>query len=150
MLRQLRSSWPKLIAALVAAIGVSGILTGWTFSFGPSGNSIGWFWPQMAVSVSLVILSYPLATGRDWARRVLMVAVVFIGVVFAFWHAVRLFDFPKSFSHSSEEQSRLIGLCLLLEDISALLVVLTVVVFGMLFLSHPDIIATFRRGSQKV
>src|SRR4051812_20969545 len=101
----------------------------------------------MAVGVFLLLLSYPLATGRNWARRALVAALVFIGLFSAFWHGVRLFEFPKSFSHSSAEQSRLVSICILLGDLSSLVGVLTVILFGVVFLSHPDVIGTFRSGA---
>ena len=145
MVRHLRA-WPKLIATLTAGVGLSGIVGGWTYSIGPNGHSMNCSWPMMAVAVALVALSYPLATGREWARRVLVLAVPLIGAFFAFFHIIALFEYPGTYSHSTEEQSRLVSLYFLLQHVSSLLVLLSVVAFGILFLSHPDVRASFQRG----
>jgi hypothetical protein len=99
----------------------------------------------MAIAASLLGLIYPLATGREWARRVLVCAVVFIGVIFPIGHILRLFD-PNTFDLSSE-RLKLISLSIVLDDLSSLILVFSLVVFGVVFLCHPDIIATFRRES---
>ena len=98
----------------------------------------------MAVSGILLAMSYPLATGREWARRVLLVGVVLIGSGLVLWEAVTAIPF-KSFSHLSPEQVEVVRVWTFLRDLSSFIVVLAVAVFGILFLSHRDVVTSFQR-----
>lgn len=139
------TSWPKIIATLVGGLGLSGVFSAWPVTLGPERTWISCDWLVMIVSVLLLALSYPLATRREWARRTLQIVVLLLGVIFVLWRGVQLF--PKSFTDLSPEQTEVLQLGTFLGDLSRFFLVLTLLIFFVLLLSHFDLVASFRGRS---
>jgi|GEM_PF-5216827 len=139
------ASWPRIIAALVGGIGLSGVFAAWPLDSEWPHFSILFDWQAMMASATLLVLSYLLATGREWARRVLLWTVSLIGGSIVLWRGVQLF--PKSYTDLSPEQIRVMRISSFLRDLSWFFFVLTLLIFIVLILSHPDIVASFRRRS---
>jgi hypothetical protein len=91
-------------------------------------------------------MSFPLAAGREWARRVLLVGVVITGAGLVLLDAAKVFS-PMSFSDLSPEQISVVRQWHRLDDLSSFFLDLAIVVFAVLFLSHRDVITSFRRRS---
>jgi hypothetical protein len=139
-------SWPRIIAALVGGIGLSGVFVAWGLEWNSPLPSISFDWQTMIASATLLVMSYFLATGREWARRVLLWVVSLIGGIYALWRGVQAF--PKSsFTDLSPEQIKVVGLWTFLRDLSWFFFILTLLIFIVLILSHPDVVASFRRRS---
>jgi hypothetical protein len=136
------TSWPKIIAALVGGVGVGGVFSAWSLRFDSPVPSIACDWRVVIASVALLVMSYPLATGREWARRMLLWAVSVIGISAVLWRGILLF--PKSYTDLSPEQIKVIRLGAFLGDLSWFFVILTLLIFFVLLLSHPDVVASFR------
>jgi hypothetical protein len=139
------TSWPRIIAALVGGVGISGVFSAWSLAFDSPLPSILFDWHVMIASATLLVMSYLLATGREWARRVLLWAVSLIGGSYALWRGVQLF--PKSFTDLSPEQIKVVRLWTFLGDLSWFFLILTLLIFVVLLLSHPDVVAMFRSRS---
>ena len=137
-------SWPIIIAAFVGGVGVSGVFGSWALTTGPSGYWIACDWWGMVASALLIVMSYPLATGREWARRILLLAVVLVGLALVGSSGFRAVA-PMSFSDLSPEQVKVIGPWTRLGELSSFFIRLTLLIFGVLFLSHPDVVTSFRR-----
>jgi hypothetical protein len=137
-------SWPKIIALVVGGIGVSGVFSAWPVTFSAERTWIACDWRVMAVSAVLLIMSYPLATGREWARRILLVAIILIGVSLVLWGGFKVVA-GASFTDLSPEQITVVRLSMRIADFSSFFFVFTLLVFGVLFLCHPDVVATFQR-----
>jgi hypothetical protein len=136
------TSWPRIIATLVGGLGVSGVFSSWSLPFDHLPNpSIECDWHVLIGSAALLVMSYPLATGRQWARRALLGAVSLIGVSIVLWRGVLLF--PKSYTDLSPEQIKVIRLASFLSDLSWFFFILTLVIFFILLLSHPSVVASF-------
>lgn len=104
------------------------------------------------VGVSLLVMGYLLARGYEWARRILLAVIVSGGAGYLVFHGIRLLS-PISVTDLSPEQAQVAGLSERLEELSWFLLVLSAVVFFVLFLCHRDVIASFRvrsRLSEKV
>jgi len=140
-----RVSWPKIIAAFVAGFGVSAFFSSWTLTFGGGGTRIGCEWRAMVICALLLLMSYPLATGREWARRLLLFAVVVVGVGFVVYYAFRVVS-PMGFTDLSAEQIKVVRLWTRLTDLSSFFVAATLFIFGAYFLSHKDVVASFSRA----
>ena len=138
-------SWPRIIAALVGGVGLSGVFSAWSLVFDSPCPSILFDRPKMIGSAVLLVMSYPLATGREWARRVLLWTVSLIGGSYALWRGVNVF--PKSFTDLSPEQIKVIRIWTSLGDLSWFVLVLTLLIFVILLLSHPDVVASFQKRS---
>ena len=136
------TSWPKIIAALVGGVGVSGVFSAWSLGFDSPVSSIACDWRVVIASAALLVMSYPLATGREWARRMLLWAVSVIGISAVLWRGILLF--PKSYTDLSPEQIKVIRLGAFLGDLSWFFLILTLLIFFVLLLSHPDVVASFR------
>jgi hypothetical protein len=140
-------SWPKIIAMFVAGLGVAGVLGAQSVNYAgssyPLRNWIAFDWRIVAISILLLLVSYPLARGRDWARRVTRAAVAVVGLSLVIYYLARLVS-PVSFSDLTPEQIKVVRLSMRLEDASTLFVVLISLVFGVSFLSHPDVVASFQ------
>jgi len=140
--------WPKIIAAMVGGVGLSGIFSAWSPVFEPRlFSSVECDWRVLLGSAVLLVISYPLATGRDWARRVLLWAVSLIGVIILLWRGVLLL-FPMSYSDLSPEQVRVARLTAFLSNLSSFLFILSLLVFLALLLSHPHVVASFRTSKR--
>jgi hypothetical protein len=139
------TSWPKLIAAIVGGVGVSGVFSAWSLRFESPMPSITWDWRPMIASVALLVLSYLLATGREWARRTLVWTVSLIGMSIVLWRGILLF--PKSYTDLSPEQIGVIRLGTFLGDLSWFFLILTLLIFFVLLLCHADVVASFRDRS---
>lgn len=136
------TSWPRIIAALVGGVGVSGVFSAWSLRFVSPVPSITWDWHTMIGFLALLVMSYPLATGREWARRMLLWAISFIGMSVLLWRGVLLF--PQSYTDVSPEQIEVIRLGTFLGNLVWFFLILTLLIFFVLLLSHPDVVASFR------
>lgn len=139
------ASWPRIIAALVGGIGLSGVCGAWSLEYNSPVYSIGFDWHVMVASAAILVMSYLLATGREWARRMLLWAVSLIGGSIVLWRGVQLF--PKSYTDLSPEEIKVVRLGDFLFDLSLFFLILTLLIFFVLLLSHPDVVASFRRRS---
>jgi len=136
-------SWPKIIAVVIGGWGLAGLFGAFGTTFSGSGTWISVDWRALLVAALLLAASYPLATGREWARRTLFVAVAAVGATMAVWYCVRIVS-PISFSDLTPEQVKVVRQSMRLEDISTLCLILSSFSFGLWFLSHPDVVATFK------
>jgi hypothetical protein len=93
-------------------------------------------------------MSYLLASDRDWARRISVVAVAGIGIVLGVQHAISAVG-PMHVTHVTPEQAEVFRLSGRLEELSAFISILGITTFGLLFLIHPDVVRTFRRRSRE-
>jgi hypothetical protein len=135
--------WPKIIAALVGGVGLSGLFSAWFPVFEPVlFFSVECDWRVLLGSAVLLAISYPLATGREWARRVLLWAVSLIGMIIVLWRGVLLL-FPMSYTDISPEQVKVAQLAAFLSDFSWFILIITLLSFFVLLLSHPDVVASF-------
>ena len=107
-----------------------------------------WDWRVIAVSGVLLILSFFLATGREWARRTLLVVVVLVGAYFLLLYGTHAVV-PISFGHVGAEDLPTARLSHHLEGFSSFFLALGVVAFAVLFLCHPDIVSSFRRNDRR-
>ena len=139
-------AWPKIIASVVAGLGFCGVFSAWQTVWSQQRTWITCDWQIMAISAVLLAMSFPLAAGREWARRVLLVAVVLIGAGLVLWDALKVVS-PMSFSDLSPEQIRVVRQWHRLDDLSSFFLVLGIAVFAALFLSHRDVITSFQRSS---
>jgi hypothetical protein len=139
-------SWPKILATFVAGLAMAGLFatSGVTYagSAYPLNSSISFDWHVIALSALLLVMAYPLAAGREWARRFLLIAVVLVGTGLVGYYALRIIA-PMSFSDLTPEQIKVERLSMRLSDVSSLLLTASLAVFSFLFLSHPDIVASF-------
>ena len=139
-----------MIATLVAGLGLSGVFGSAGVAYGGADGRASWLtfdWYVIAVGIVFLLISYPLAKGREWARRILLVAVALVGACLLVYYAVRVVS-PVSFSDLTPEQIKVERLSLRLSDTSSLFLVAAVAVFGFCFLSHPDVVATFHRPAR--
>jgi hypothetical protein len=136
--------WPKIIATVIAGLGVSGVFSAWSTTWTAQRIWITCDWQVMAISAVLLAFSYPLARSREWARRVLLIAVVLIGASLTLWDAVKVVS-PMSFSDLTPEQIEVVRLWQRLQDLSSFFVVLAIALFVALFLSHQNVVASFQR-----
>ena len=111
-------------------------------------RSITWDWRVIAVSGALLIMSFLLATGREWARRSLLVVVIFVGAYFLLLYGTHAVG-PISFGHVRAEDLPTERLSHHLEGFSSFFLALGVVAFAVLFLCHPDIVSSFRRNDRR-
>lgn len=140
------TSWPRIIAALVGGVGVSGVFSSWSLVVDLPVPPILFDWRVMLASATLLVMSYLLATGREWARRVLLWAVSLIGGSYALWRGVLLY--PKSYTDLSPEQIKTLRLAGFLSDLSWFFFVLTLLIFFVLLLSHPSVVVSFGRSGR--
>jgi hypothetical protein len=135
-------SWPRIIAAIVGGVGVSGVVSAWSLEYDSRVYTIAFDWHVMVVSAAVLVMSYLLATGREWARRMLLLAVSLIGVGIVLWRGIHLF--PKSYTDLSPEEMKVVRLGDFLWNLPLFLLILTLLIFVVLLLSHPDVVASFR------
>jgi hypothetical protein len=141
-------SWPKIIAVVVGGWGLAGVFGAFGTTFFGSGTWISVDWRALSVAALLLAASYPLATGREWARHTLFVAVATVGATMAVWYCVRIVS-PMSFSDLTPEQVKVVRQSMRLEDISTLCLILSSFSFGLCFLRHPDVVTTFKRTADR-
>ena len=131
----------------VAGLGLSGVSSAWLLALDGADPYISCDWRVLVISILLFVFTYPLATGRDWARRVLLFAVAVIGTGLVLWRGLKVVA-PMSFGHFSPEQIKVVRLWTGLGDLSSFFVALSIVVFGVLFLSHQEVAASFQHRSR--
>ncbi|MEY2495694.1 MAG: hypothetical protein QOJ45_2186 [Verrucomicrobiota bacterium] len=140
--------WPKIVATLVAGLAMSGIFGSARLTFGGGGYPLAsWIaFDRHALLAAAVLLAavYPLATGRDWARRTLLIAVATVGVTMTVWYLIRIVS-PVSFSDLTPEQAAVSRRSMRFEDLSTLCWIAAFTFFGVSFLSHPDVVTSFTR-----
>lgn len=135
-------SWPRLIGAVIGGIGLSGLLGFAPFVAPPSFErlQLGYLF----VFISFLILSYPLARGRNWARSVLVAGVILIGLYFFLRPVSRLVS-SHEFSGPDSALTKWLPLESVLADVGDSLLMLTLPLFVVGVLCHPDVVSTFRR-----
>src|SRR5262245_47627805 len=111
------TSWPKILAVLVGGIGVSGIFSALMLSSTVERTWITCDWRVIVASALLLIISFLLATGREWARRILLFAVVLIGIGLVLEYALRIVG-TMSFTDLRPEQVKVVRLWTRLTDLS--------------------------------
>ncbi|MBA2271714.1 MAG: hypothetical protein H0W20_14145 [Chthoniobacterales bacterium] len=114
-------------------------------SFGGQRPSITYDWRVIAVSGALLIMSFLLATGREWTRRILLIGVILVGAFLLFRYGIQAIG-PISFTDLSPDQMPTVRLWTRLGEFSSFFLVLALSVFAVLFLCHPDVVASFRSG----
>ncbi len=124
---------------------MSGVFAAWPLDSEWPLFSILFDWQTMIASATLLVLSYLLATGREWAGRVLLWTLSLIGGSIVLWRGVQLF--PISYTDLSPEQIRVMRISSFLRDLSWFFFILTLLIFIVPLLSHPDVVASFRRRS---
>ena len=143
MLKRIRVTltWQRLIGLASGTFGGGvAIATGAQLSMA---NSFGVlsrpreFIPAICGCVFL-LLAFPLYTGRDWARRVLLLATYCTLVAIAISFSFVVFQQPRSPSASHPGLSFVVGVC-------ALVCVLTPPAFLLAALHHADIRRAFQR-----
>lgn len=138
------TSWPKIIAAFVGGIGLGGMCSAWELtSSGSTRALITCNWWVIVASALLLILSYPLAIGCEWARRTLLLAGAVIGVSLVEHYFVGAIS-PIHYTDLSPEEAKVVQLWDHLGSLSLCFLILSLLVFGVLLLSHPDIVKSFR------
>jgi len=140
--------WPKIVATLVTGLAVSVIFGSARLTYGGSGYPLAsWIaFDRHALLAAAVLLAavYPIATGRDWARRTLLIAVATVGVTMTVWYLIRIAS-PVSFSDLTPEQASVSRRSMRFEDLSTLCWIAALTFFGVSFLSHPDVATSFTR-----
>ena len=144
-MRLLVASWPKIVAILVGGLGLSGLFSAWSPSFSGQHPKIIFDWRIVAISAALLLLSYLLASGREWARRILLLAVILFGAFLLLRYGMQTFA-TRSFTDLSPDEVPTIRLWTRLGDFSWFLAVLAFFAFLVFFLCHPNVVASFRRG----
>ena len=147
-MRHLTQSWPKIVATVVAGLGVSCVFASARLNYGGSGyplaSWISFDWHALVAAAVLLAAAYPLATGRDWARRMLLIAVAVVGATVVVWYVIRIVS-PVSFSDLTPEQAAVSRRSMRFEDLSTLCWIAALTFFGVSFLSHPDVVTSFTR-----
>jgi hypothetical protein len=136
------TSWPGIIGLLVGGVGLSSISSAWPVIWSQEGVHIGCDWTSFIVGVALLVMSYLLASGYEWARRILLAGIVLGGGAYLVFHGIRLVS-PVSVSDLPPGPAHVAALSGRLWELSWFLLVLSAVVFFVLFLSHRDIVASF-------
>ena len=88
-------------------------------------------------------MGYLVFTRRGWARQILLAAVVVFGVHFVLRDGITAFG-PLSLSDISPYREHAIYLEWRMNHLSSFFFHLSIVVFSVLFLCHPDVVASFR------
>jgi asparagine N-glycosylation enzyme membrane subunit Stt3 len=141
------TSWPKIIGLFVGGVGFSSMCSAWPVIWSREGIHIGCDWTSLVVGVALLVMSYLLALGYEWARRILLAVIVLGGSVYLVFHGIRLVG-PVSISDLPPDQAQVVRLAGRIEELGWFLLVLTAVAFFLLFLSHRDVVAGFRARSR--
>ncbi len=97
-------SWPKIAAIVVAGYGLGITCSAWPVTWDLRATWMTCDWSAIAASAVLFIMSYLLATGRDWARRVLLVGVILYGLFLMIIHGGSAFG-PISLGDISPAQA---------------------------------------------
>src|SRR4030088_2497022 len=103
------TSWPRIIGLLVGDLGLSSISSAWPIMWSQKGVHIGCDWTSLVIGVALLITSYLLASGYEWARRILLGVIVLGGAGYLVFHGIRLVS-PVSVSDLPPEQVHVAGL----------------------------------------
>ncbi len=137
-----------MIALLVGGFGLTALFAAWPMSEREQDVRIVCDWTNSIIGVALVALSCLIATGRNWARYIVIVLVVLVGGFYTLGGGLRIV-MPPSVADASPQQAKVIGLSGWLYDLSWFTFTLTVFVFAMLLLCHPDVVASFRGRSRR-
>lgn len=148
------TSWPKILGALVGGLGLSVVFSAWMLGPGAEHrlSRITCDWWGLIVAGLLLIMSYLLAAGWDWARRILLVTVIVLGVYFLLRHGIGVIG-PTYFTDVPPDEIPTVQFWTRLNELSSFFMALALVLFGMCFLTHPDVVDSFRRrarSSEKV
>ena len=141
------TSWPRIIALLIGGVGLGSISSAWPVIWSQEGVHIGCDWTSLLIGAALLVMSYLLASGYEWARRILLGAIVLGGVGYLISRGIRLVS-PTSFSDLSPEQIKVVGLSGRLKDFSWFIVSLSAVAFFVLLLCHRNVVESFRDRSR--
>ena len=141
-------SWPRIIAISVGGVGLSFACAAWSFADPPGIDPavIAPERPFIGISVSLLFSAALLATGREWTRRILLVVVILVGSLLLVRQGSQLVT-PISWGHTSPEDMPTMLLWYRLQQSASFFLIFTHVIFGILCLSHRDVVASFRRHS---
>jgi hypothetical protein len=135
--------WPTIIALLVGGWGLGTIFRAWPVEWGSRATWANCDWSAIAASAFLFVLSYFLATRRDWARQILLVVVLIFGLIPVIVHVGEAFG-PLTLSDLPADHADMVRLRWRLSDVSSFFSSLSLLVFAVLFLCHPQIISSFR------
>jgi len=146
------SSWPKLIGALVAGVGLGGMLSASELMFDTHGLWSSPDYRDWATLIGyglLLILSYPLARGHNWARRLLLSVAILSGAVLLALLGRVLFA-PGAVTHLSPEEAKPIIRVLRFQELSVFGMLFSVSAFAILLLGHRDVVEAFgQRASRR-
>ena len=136
-------SWPKITAIVVAGYGLGIMCSAWQMTWDLRATWMTCDWSAIVASAVLFIMSYLLGTGRDWARRLLLVGVILYGLFLLIIHGGSAFG-PISISDISPAQADIARPRARLRELSSLFFDLSPFVFAVMFLCHSDVVASFR------
>ena len=145
MLRRV-ASWPTIIAAVVAGYAGSVMFAACLLTSSAAGDFISCDWGAIATAVLLLVMSYLLAKRHPWVRKVLLVVVVISGARLVFRDGLSALG-PLSLSDVPLDREHAIYLQWRMSHLSSFVFHLSVVVFSVLFLCHPDVVASFGGGA---
>jgi hypothetical protein len=152
MLRRV-TSWPKIIALLVGGLAVTVLSSAFLVNFARQNEGLTCDWSAVAVSALLFVMSGLLFTERELARRILLFIVIVVGMIRVFIEGVGAVAPIHYLSAISPDRARLYSLEKHLRYLSSCFLALSLLVFAVLFLCHPHVVASFRghsRSSPKV
>ena len=139
--------WPKVVGAVAIGFAIAGVLSAWRPEITPDGGSLVCECDAMLPSLLLLVVGYFVAAGREWARRLLIAAVVLSGLVYLGWEGYMLLQPLSVVDHLSAQQAQTVKTATFLRQLSSVLIVLIVVVSLVLLLFHRDVVASFRNES---
>ena len=143
-MRDYITSWPKLIGGAVAGLGLFALL-----GFAPvvhiyfhALDPSDFAYPS--VGVLFLILSYPLARGHEWARRVLLVTTILIGT-YCFLRGSSSLVRPHNFSGGGDFSAPWPAVENFIVELGRSLLLLTLALFAVGVLCQRDVVSAFRK-----
>ena len=127
----------------MVALGLSVLCAAWPMTLRPGNFWLRCDWSTIAVGILLLILGYFVGAGRNWARRILLGAVIALGLALAFRYGVRAF-LKMYVTDVTPEQAEVVTISAQLEGFSRFFLVVGLGAFLVLLLRHPDVVASFR------
>ena len=158
VMRAAVSSWPRLIGVacgLFGAAATAGFAAGSALGSSVLGPPTVHNLAQLIASVCallFLLLSYPLYTGRDWARRALLVITISITIALTVFVSVKAAEASRVAADgvASAEMARKLLLEMLMRRVvegSAALCILTPPLFLIFVLLQQDVRRSFQRST---